>query len=290
MKTKAHYFFVAPAMILLFTFSIIPLLFALVLSFSDTDLAVLRDFGKFGFVGLENYIELLTDPAFLQTIVNTLYYVIFGVPFVILFALAFALGIHFVSGKIGSLFRGLFYLPAITNTVAIAFVWLLLYNKSYGIFNYVLSVFGASPIDWIGDPTYAKASLIILAVWKGIGLNMIILLAGITAIPKDYYEAACIDGANAIQRFFKITLPQLKFAIFFVIVTTVIGWMQFFDEIYVLKIKETAEAKSMAVFIYESAFKQNDYGLGSAASMILFAMILLITIIQLRMQLKGDEK
>lgn len=290
MKTKAHYLFVTPAMVLLFTFSIVPLFFALILSFTDTDLAVLRDFGKMAFIGLENYKELLTDPAFLQTIANTFYYVIFGVPFVILFALSFALAIHYVSGKLGNLFRGLFYLPAITNTVAIAFVWLLLYNKSFGIFNYMLSTFGAGPIDWIGDPTYAKASLIVLAVWKGIGLNMIILLAGITAIPKDYYEAACIDGANAIQRFFKITLPQLKFAIFFVVVTTVIGWMQFFDEIYVLKIKDIAQAKSVAVFIYESAFKQNEYGLGSAASMILFVIILAITVLQLRMQLKGDEK
>ena len=284
-KSKVHLIFIGPALVLLLLFAIMPIVIALLMSFTDMDLSGLVDYSNINFIGFENYKTLLSDPEFLQTMYNTLYYVVIGVPLVLILSLLIATGINSISGKLGNLYRGLFYLPAITNTVAIAFVWLLLYNRSYGIFNYLLDFINVGPIDFLGDPAYAKLSLIALAVWKGIGLNMIILLAGLTVIPKDYYEAASIDGAGKIRRFFNITLPQLKFAIYFVMMTTIIGWMQFFDEIYVLDVKDTAEAKSMALFIYESAFQNpNEYGLGAAASMILFSFIIIFTIVQLRLQ------
>ncbi len=286
---KYPYLFIGPAMVLLILFFILPIVVALIISFTDMDLVGLNDFSKVNFISIDNYIAIFHDQEFGQVILNTLFYVIVGVPMVVIFSLTVATAINSVSGRIGEAFRGIYYLPAITNTVAVSFVWMFLYNPSYGLINYFLT--NAHIIDsniaWLSDPQYAKFALIILAVWKGIGLNMIILLAGLTSISKDYYEAADIDGANAIQKYFKITLPQLKYSLFFVIVTTTIGWMQFFDEVYMMIDRESANAKSIALFIYEHGFKTMDYGYASAASIVLFVVIISITIIQLKV---GKER
>lgn len=286
---KYPYLFIGPAMVLLILFFILPIVVALGISFTDMDLVGLNDFSQVNFIGIDNYIAIFHDEEFGQVILNTLFYVVVGVPMVVIFSLAIATAINSVSGRIGEAFRGIYYLPAITNTVAVSFVWMFLYNPSYGLINYFLT--NAHIIDsniaWLSDPHYAKFALIILAVWKGIGLNMIILLAGLTSISKDYYEAADIDGANSIQKYFKITLPQLKYSLFFVIVTTTIGWMQFFDEVYMMIDRESANAKSIALFIYEHGFKTMDYGYASAASIVLFVVIISITIIQLK---TGKEK
>ncbi len=281
---KYPFIFIGPAMVLLILFFIMPIFVAFGISFTDMDLVGLNDYSQVNFIGLYNYSRIIGDSEFLNVIKNTLFYVIIGVPLVVFFALTIATAIHFVSGKLGEMFRGLYYLPAITNIVAISFVWMFLYNPSSGLLNYILYNLHVitEPIAWLSDPAYAKIALIILAVWKGIGLNMIILLAGLTAIPKDYYEASYIDGANAIQRYFKITLPQLKYSLFFVIVTTTIGWMQFFDEVYIMIERESANAKSIALFIYEHGFKTMEYGYASAASIILFVVIITITIVQLK--------
>ncbi len=281
---KYPYLFIGPAMVLLILFFILPIVVALGISFTDMDLVGLNDYSAVNFIGFDNYKAIFQDAEFGQVILNTLFYVVVGVPLVVVCSLTIATAINFVSGRIGEAFRGIYYLPAITNTVAVSFVWMFLYNPSHGLINYFLENLHIidTQIAWLSDPAYAKFALIILAVWKGIGLNMIILLAGLTAISKDYYEAADIDGANAIQKYFKITLPQLKYSLFFVIVTTTIGWMQFFDEVYMMIERESANAKSIALFIYEHGFKMMDYGYASAASIVLFVAIISITIIQLK--------
>lgn len=146
---------------------------------------------------------------------NTFFYVVIGVPLVIMCSLGAALLLNYGSTKLFRFFRVIYYMPAITNIIAIAVIWGFLYNVSYGLFNQILSFLNAGPIPWLEDPTIAKLSLILLAVWKGIGINMLIYLAALQSIPKDYYEAATIDGASRIQQFFKITFPLLGFATFF---------------------------------------------------------------------------
>ncbi len=283
---KYPYLFIGQAMVILTLFFILPIFVAFGISLTNMDLLGLNDFSQVDFVGLENYMNIISDQGFMNVIKNTLYYVIIGVPLVIILSLLIATAINFVSGKLGQMFRSIYYLPAITNIVAVSFVWMFLYNPSSGLINFFLTSFNVieKPIAWLSDPVFAKFALIMLAVWKGIGLNMIILLAGLTAIPKDYYEAASIDGANAIQRYFKITLPQLKYSLFFVIVTTTIGWLQFFDEVYIMIDRESANAKSIALFIYEQGFKIMDYGYASAASIILFLIIITITAFQLKIR------
>ncbi len=283
---KYPFFFIGPAMVLLVLFFIFPIFVAFGISLTNMDLLGLNDLTQVDFIGLDNYINIISDKGFMNVIKNTLYYVVIGVPLVITLSLLIATGINFISGKLGQMFRSIYYLPAITNIVAVSFVWMFLYNPSSGMINFILTNLNLidHPVAWLSDPLYAKFALIILAVWKGIGLNMIILLAGLTAIPKDYYEAAAIDGASAIQRYFKITLPQLKHSLFFVIVTTTIGWLQFFDEAYIMIDRESANAKSIALFIYEQGFKIMDYGYASAASIILFLIIISITILQLKLR------
>ncbi|MFV0288634.1 MAG: carbohydrate ABC transporter permease [Mycoplasmatales bacterium] len=284
--TKYFWFFVTPALILLLAFYILPILIAVVISFTDMDLASMGNLSLLNFIGFDNYRDLFTDEEFRKVLFNTFYYVIIGVPLVVIFSLLIATAINSLSQKTSEIFRGIYYLPSITNIVAVSFVWMFLYSTSNGLINYILmnSNIIQEPIKWLTDPSVAKLSLIILSLWKGIGLNMIIFLAAIKGIPQDYYEASVIDGANRFQQYFKITIPQLRYAIFFVIITTTIGWMQFFDEVFVMIQRESANAKSIALFIYENGFSNNNYGYASAASIILFIIILIITIVELKLR------
>ncbi|MDN6289774.1 MAG: sugar ABC transporter permease, partial [Tetragenococcus koreensis] len=159
-----------------------------------------------------------------------------------------------------------------------------------GLFNYLLSYFDIGPILWLQDPATSKISLIILAVWKAIGLNMLIFLAAIQGIPKAYYEAAEIDGASRMQQIFKITIPLLRFSIFFVTVTTLIGWFQFFEEPFVMTDGGPLDSTlSVALFIYQNGFQFNKFGYAAASSFILFIAIIIATVIQMRIQKRQDE-
>ncbi|WP_088810891.1 MULTISPECIES: carbohydrate ABC transporter permease [Listeria] len=283
------YFFISPALILLILFSLIPIVVAFVISFTDINLTGLADFSKINFIGFENYINILQDPVFLKSIGNTLFYVIVGVPLVIVCSLAIAIMINFSQAKIFQFFRLIFYTPSITNVVAVAVVWSYLYNPQFGLFNYLLSLIDLPPVPWLQDPTIAKISLIILAVWRAIGVNMIIFLAALQGIPKEYYEAAQLDGAGNFQQLFKITVPLLSFAIFFVSVTTLIGWLQFFEEPFVMtKGGPLDSTNSVALFIYQNGFQFSKFGYAAAGSFILFIAIIIVTLIQFRLQRKNN--
>lgn len=285
---KYPYMFIAPAVILLVIFCIIPILIAFAVSFTDMDLKGLANLSTVSFTGLENYKDLFGDEVFLKSVYNTLFYVIIGVPLVIITSLSVALLLNYGSNWLFRTFRGVYYMPSITNIVAVAVIWGYLYNTDYGLLNYILSLLSVDKIPWLQEPTIAKLSLIILAVWKGIGINMIIFLAALQGIPKTYYEAARMDGANRLQILFNVTLPLLRYATFFVTVTTLIGWMQFFEEPFVMTDGGPLNGTlSIALFIYQEGFQFSEFGYAAAASFVLFIMIIVITLVQFKLK-KSD--
>ncbi|CAM4361453.1 sugar ABC transporter permease [Paenibacillus phoenicis] len=289
-QKNAPYLFIAPTLILLALFSLLPIAIALVISFTDMDLAGLADLSNISFVGFDNYKEVLLDPSFQKSIFNTLFYVIIGVPLVIIISLLIALLINFGKARIFKAFRVIFYMPSVTNVVAVAVVWSYLYNPSLGLLNYILNSLGFGSVPWLQDPVMAKISLIILAVWRAIGLNMIIFIAAIKGISKTYYEAAQIDGASNWRQTWSITIPLLRFAIFFVSITTMIGWLQFFEEPFVMTKGGPLDGTiSVALFIYNNGFQFSKFGYAAAGSFILFFAIILITLIQFRFQNKEAD-
>lgn len=290
LANKTPYFFLAPAIILLSLFSILPIFVALIISFTDLDLVGISDWSSISFVGMENYKEVVSDPIFLKSIFNTLFYVVIGVPLVIVISLAIALLINFGKARIFKAFRVVFYMPSITNVVAVAVVWSYLYNPQLGLFNHVLNLLNLPDVPWLTDPTMAKLSLILLALWRAIGLNMIIFLAALQGIPKTYYEAAQLDGANNWKQLTKITIPLLRYAIFFVSITTMIGWLQFFEEPFVMTNGGPLDSTtSVALFIYRNGFQFSNFGYAAAGSFILFIAIIIITMIQFKLQNKQQD-
>ncbi|MNW51040.1 Lactose transport system permease protein LacF [compost metagenome] len=280
-KHKYPYMFIAPAVLLLTMFSIIPIFIALVISFTDMDLVGLADYSNINGVGFSNYLELFKDPVFIKSIVNTSVYVVVGVPLVVIFSMLVALLLNYGTSRLFTAFRVVYYMPSITNIVAVAVVWGYLYNSSYGLFNYVLSWFGLPAQQWLQDPMLSKLSLIAMAAWKAMGLNMIIFLAALQGIPRSYYEAAEIDGATGWKKLIYITVPLLSFATFFVTITTLIGWIQFFEEPLVMTKGGPLNATmSMALFIYNNGFKLSNFGYAASGSFILFIIIIVVTIVQ----------
>lgn len=288
-SNKPHLIFITPALVILFVFSIFAIFVALGVSFTDMNLMGLLNWNMVHFVGLDNYKQLLTDKEFLQSIFNTVFYVVIGVPIVIVLSLGVALLLDYGKNKIFIISRALFYMPSVTTSVAVAVVFGFLYNTQYGLFNNVLAFFHLPGVPWLTHPIMAKVSLIIMAAWKSIGLNMIIFLAALQGIPKDYYEAAEIDGANRFQKLIFIKIPLLKFATFFVATTTIIGWFQFFEEPMIMtKGGPLGATDSMALFIYNHGFKLSEFGYASAGSVVLFLIIFIVTLINFKLRKEDD--
>lgn len=288
MKNRHPYIFIAPALLILILFSLIPITIAFVISFTDLNLKGLADWSSISFIGLENYTTLLTDTVFHKAIFNTLFYVVIGVPLVIITSLGIALLINYGKNLVFTIFRAVYFMPAITNIIAVAVVWGFLYNTEYGLFNYVLSLVNVDKVPWLEQPVLAKLSLIVLAVWKGIGINMIIFLAALQGIPNSYYEAARIDGAKRWQVLVSITIPLLRYSIFFVTVTTLIGWLQFFEEPFIMTQGGPLDGTvSMALFIYQRGFQFSEFGYAAAGSFVLFIVIIIVTLLQFKLK-KSD--
>lgn len=293
MKSKsAPYLFIAPALLLLFVFSFLPIILAFIISLTDMSLAGLADYSRINFVGLENYSRIVTDSVFRISIGNTLFYVILGVPLIVVLSMTIAILINMGKGPYFSLMRLVFYSPSITNIVAIAIVWSFLFNpnESIGLFNYLLGFVNIGPIGWLTDTSISRISLVILAVWRGLGINMLIFSAALQNIPRTIYEAAELDGATRWQQIRYVTIPQLKFSTFFVIVTTIIGWLQFFEEPFVMTEGGPLNSTmSVSLFIYRNGFQLNNFGYAAAGSLILFVVIITATLIQLQIQKKGNR-
>ncbi|RXZ68438.1 carbohydrate ABC transporter permease [Agromyces albus] len=282
--TKATpYVFVGPAMLLLIAFGVLPLLVALVVSFTDMDISGLANWSNIGFAGTANYERLFADPDFGQAFGNTVFFALIGVPSVVIVSLAVALLLARSNSRFFRALRAFYFIPAITGIVAIALVWGYLYNTQFGLFNWLLSLVGLPPVQWLSDPLLAKFSVAFVAIWRGTGLNIIIFLAALQGVPKEYREAAALDGAGSWRTTWSVVIPLLRFAILFVTVTTVIAWLQFFDEPFVLTDGGPLGATtSMSIFLYKEGFRLNQFGYASAGSVVLFIVIALVTALQLR--------
>ena len=205
----AGWLFAAPALTVIVVFFGLPVLAALALSLTDFDIYALADIGNLRFVGLDNYIGLLQNPMFWKSLGNTLYFVVVGVPLSVALSLGAALLLHSKLGRFKGFFRTAFFAPVVTTVVAVAVIWRYLFHTKYGLVNWGLSWVGIDPIDWLGDPAWAMPTIILFAVWKNFGYNMIIFLAGLQSIPEDLYEAARIDGASRWERIRYVIMPHL---------------------------------------------------------------------------------
>ncbi|MBE5973730.1 multiple sugar transport system permease protein [Lacrimispora xylanisolvens] len=276
--------FLLPTMTGLIILNIIPIFQTIYQSFFKT--------GAFGkgnvFIGLGNYSKLLQDGTVWQALWNTFKYALVEVPFSIAIALVLAV---ILNGKIKgrSIWRTIYFLPMVAAPAAVAMVWRWLYNSEFGLINHLLNRIGLSSVNWISDPGIAYISVAIVGIWSVIGYNMVLFFAGLQEIPRDYYEAAEIDGAGGVKQFFYITLPLISPTMFFVTVTRVIGAMQVFDSIYMMMEKSNpalVKTQSLVYLFYKYSFVEGNKGYGSAIVMLLLLVILLITVIQLLCQKK----
>lgn len=279
----AGWMFAGPALIVIGVFFAIPVLAALALSLTDFDLYALADMDDLRFVALGNYIELLTTPMFWKALGNTTYFVVAGVPLSIGVSLGAALLLNARVARFKPLFRTALFAPVVTTLVAVAVIWRYLFHTSYGMVNWLLGKAGVAPVDWLGDPTWAMPTIILFAVWKNFGYNMVIFLAGLQAIPEDLYEAARIDGASKWRQFLHITLPMLGPVLLVVGVITISGYFQLFAEPYVMTRGDPLQSTvSVLYFMYEEGFKWWNLGRASAVAFLLFLIILAITTLLLR--------
>ena len=273
----------APALLHTLIWIAVPVAATLVLSFTDYTV-----FDSPQWIGLENYVEIWNDEVFRKATWNTVIYTFFTVPFSMAIAVVIAVFLHTkLRGR--AVYRAAFFLPQVTATVAIAMVWLWMYNPQYGIVNGFLSFFGVPGKAWLADPDFALTAVIVVGIWQGIGLKMLIYLAALQNIDESLYEAASIDGAGPVQQFFRITLPMLKPATFFVFVVSVIAAFQVFDLVYVLTDGGPANATTMMTYeVYRSAFQNFRMGMACAQSVVLFAFLIVLTVINRRLT-GGDE-
>jgi multiple sugar transport system permease protein len=288
-ERRAAWTFVAPALVVIGAFFIVPVFAALLLSLTDFDLYALADLHNLRFVGLGNYIDILQTPLFWKSLGNTLYFVLVGVPLSIGISLGAALLLDSKLARFKGFFRTALFAPVVTTVVAVAVIWRYLFHTRYGLINYALAKFGIAPIDWLGDPHWSMPAIILFAVWKNFGYNMIILLAALQGIPHELYEAAHIDGASLWQRLRFITLPMLKPALLLVSVITVSGYFQLFAEPYVMTLGGPVQStESVLYFMYEEGFMWWSLGRASAIAFLLFALILGATWLLLRWGRRGE--
>ena len=275
---------VAPTIIGLIVLNIIPIFQTLKMSFHKSG-----DFGRNDiFVGFENYQRMLGDAQVWQATWNTFKYTLLVVPATVTLAIFLAVLLNSkIRGK--HLYRTIFFLPMVAAPAAVTMVWKWLYNTDFGLINFVLGKMGIGRINWIEDPKIAMYSIALIGIWSTVGYSMILILAGLQEIPKDYYEAAKIDGASPAKQFFQITMPLVSPTLFFVVVTSIIQSMQVFDVIYMMEdIRSPAYDKtvSLVYLFYNNSFKYTDKGYGSTIVILLLVIILLITALQMKAQKK----
>jgi multiple sugar transport system permease protein len=283
--STAAWFFLAPALLLISVFFFLPVVASLVLSVTDFDLYGIASPANTRFIGLQNYARLLHTHDFWLALRNTFYFAFVGGPLTIAVSLGAALLLSSKLVRFKGFFRTIYFTPFVTTLVAVAIVWRYLYHTRYGLFNYILGHLGIAPIDWLGDPHWAMPAIILMAVWKSFGYNMLIFIAGLQSIPEELYDAAEIDGAGPVRRFFSITLPMLSPTLVFVSVVTMIGYFQLFAEPYVMTqggpLRSTT---SVVLLMYEEGFRWWRMGYAASIAFVLFIVILVATLAQFRLQ------
>lgn len=273
-----------PSLAGMVTFLMAPVLSSLVLSFSQWDLI-----GEINWVGFDNYVTALSDPAVLGALRNTLTFILGYLPSVVLIALGLALLLNRrIRGRV--VFRAIYFVPVVTSWVAVSLIWKWLLNPQYGLVNFALSAIGIKGPGWLFDPAWAMTGVILTSVWKDIGFVTVIYLAGLQDIPEPLYEAAALDGASPWQRFWSITFPMLAPTTFFVTTISLISSFQVFDQVWIMTQGGPAGATSVMVeLIYKNAFSYYKMGYASAISWVLFALIFVVTIAQNLLQKKLDR-
>jgi len=285
-EARAAWAFLAPALLTLLVFFLLPVLLAFVLSFTDFDLYAVGDPGNARWVGLRNYADLLREPLFWRALRNTLLFAFLGGPLTVALALGAALLVNAPLTRGRRFFRTAFFAPVVATLVAMAVVWHALYHPRFGPIGHLLAALGLPRVDWLGDPRFALPALVLLAAWKNFGYTMVVFVAGLQGIPEELYEAARIDGARALQRFRHVTLPLLGPTFSFVGVVTLIGYLQVFAEPYVMTpeggpLKSTLTA---SLLMYERGFRWWSLGPAAAIAVLLFVVVLAVTLLQLRLQ------
>jgi multiple sugar transport system permease protein len=283
-RADVAWWFVVPALLVIAVFFFLPVLAALALSLTDFDIYALADARNLRVVGLRNYVELLQTALFWRAFGNTLYFVVIGVPLSVTVSLGAALLLHSRLVRFRAFFRTALFAPVVTTLVAVAVIWRYLFNPHYGLLNYALGRLGVPPIDWLGDPQWAMPAIILFAVWKNFGYNMIIFLAGLQSIPEPLYEAARIDGASWWRQLRHVTLPLLAPIVVMVNILTIAGYFQLFAEPYVMTQGGPMQSTvSVLYFMYEEGFKFWNLGAASAVAFLLFVFIFGVTALQLRL-------
>ena len=292
MKSQpAAWLLAGPALLVIGVFFFVPVLAAFAMSLTDFDLYALASINNLRFVGLANYVELMHTPLFWKALGNTLYFVIVGVPLSIAASLGAALLLNARLAWARPLFRTAFFAPVVTSMVAVAVIWRYLYHTRYGFINYVFDLAGLAPADWLGDPRLAMPAIILFAVWKNFGYNMIIFVAALQSIPGDLYEAAELDGAGAWSLLRHITLPALAPTMFMVSLLTMAGYFQLFAEPYVMTEGGPLQSTvSVLYLMYEQGFKWWNLGTATAVAFVLFALMFLVTLVQLKFAGRGLEE
>ena len=305
MRKLSPYLYLLPAAVIVILFRLVPIVLSFVISFYEWTIT-----GPGGFIWFANYFELFKDPEFWQSMVNTVYLVIFVVPSTILLSLGFAALLNSIE-KVRGFFRTVYFIPTVTSLVAVSIVWKIMFNQQSGLVNFLLQKIGIAPLGWLsestgifhllfanfginlptfmGGPSLALFSIIIVTVWKSIGYNTIIYLTGLQNIPKGYYEAAEIDGASKLKQFFTITLPLISPTTFYVLIMTTITTFQVFSQVYLMTGPPIGgplgTTKVIVYFIFEKGFGEaQNLSYASAVALVLFIIILTLTMIQKKLE------
>lgn len=243
-------------------------------------------------VGLDNFIFVIGDPDFILAMKNTCIFVFFAAPLGIFAALIFAVilnsDIHFKK-----LFQSIYFVPFVTSTVSVSIVWSWILNKDYGLLNAFLKIVGMNKVAWLTDANMTMSILVAFSIWKGLGYKIVILLAGLQGIDKQYYSAARIDGADRYQRFFRITIPLLKPYLIFLFITSIIGAFKIFDEVYIMYSQQPGPLKSgltIVYYIFNKFYRHWEFTTASAAAFILFIVILFFTVLQFILTSKKERE
>ncbi len=275
--------FVAPALIVLGVFFVVPVLGAFVMSLTDFDIYALADLKTLRFVGPGNYIDLLATPLFWKAFGNTCYFAFVGAPLAIAVSLGLAMALNVPGIGLKGLYRTTLFAPYVATLVAAAVIWRYLLDGHSGVINQGLMAIGLKPVDWLGDPHWSMPAIILFSVWKTFGYNMLILLAALQKIPEELYEAARVDGAGPWSRFIHVTLPGVAPSLWMVALLTLAGYFQLFAEPYVMTQGGPAQSTvSLLYFMYQDGFKWWNLGHASATAFILFAVLLCLSLFRPR--------
>lgn len=281
-RTVVAWMFCLPFMVFFFAFGLWPVVASLLMSFTDIRSRDLRTPFNVGFVGFDNYVALFTDPTFVRALVNTLYFVVVGIPITMVIALLIAVGLNSGIQRLKAFFRVGYFAPVVTSIIAVAVVWRHMYQDD-GLINGALSWIGINGPDWLNDTGWAMPALIVMAVWRNFGIPMVIFLAGLQAVPAELHEAASVDGASRWRSFLSITLPLLRPTTLVVAVLLSISYLQFFEEPFVMTRGGPLDATTSIGFYAYEQFGFGLYGPASAASYVLVLLIAVISLVQFRL-------